>query len=102
MLKTFSAHISGSFDGRVFEERDVEFDYGEGSAIGIVEGLELALEKMNIGETSKYIHLNSLLCLEAIQRTDCRLKVNLVDLRIYAKSLPISIVNDNKEVQLHC
>ncbi|XP_064538072.1 FK506-binding protein 59 [Drosophila montana] len=47
------AHISGSFDGRVFEERDVEFDYGEGSAIGIVEGLELALEKMNIGETSK-------------------------------------------------
>ncbi|XP_023177091.1 FK506-binding protein 59 [Drosophila hydei] len=47
------AHISGSFDGRVFEERNVEFDYGEGSAIGIVEGLELAMEKMNIGETSK-------------------------------------------------
>ncbi|XP_062142282.1 FK506-binding protein 59 [Drosophila sulfurigaster albostrigata] len=47
------AHISGTFDGKVFEERDVEFDYGEGSANGIVEGLELALEKMNIGETSK-------------------------------------------------
>lgn len=47
------AHISGSFDGRVFEERDVEFDYGEGSAIGIIEGLELAIEKMNVGETSK-------------------------------------------------
>jgi len=41
----------------VFEERDVEFDYGEGSASGIVEGLEIALEKMNIGETSKYTSL---------------------------------------------
>ncbi|KAH8298154.1 hypothetical protein KR018_009385 [Drosophila ironensis] len=47
------AHISGAFEGRVFEERDVEFDYGEGGAIGIVEGLEIALEKMNIGETSR-------------------------------------------------
>ncbi|ALC38323.1 FK506-bp2 [Drosophila busckii] len=47
------AHISGTFDSNVFEERDVEFDYGEGSAAGIVEGLELAMEKMNIGETSK-------------------------------------------------
>lgn len=50
------AHISGSHDGKVFEERDVEFDYGEGSAIGIVEGLEIALEKMNIGEKSKYVN----------------------------------------------
>ncbi|KAH8374241.1 hypothetical protein KR200_005149 [Drosophila serrata] len=47
------AHISGTFEGSVFEERDVEFDYGEGSAIGIIEGVEIALEKMNIGETSK-------------------------------------------------
>ncbi|KAM8717661.1 hypothetical protein ACLKA7_004370 [Drosophila subpalustris] len=47
------AHITGSFDGNVFEEREVEFDYGEGSAIGIVEGLETALQKMNVGETSK-------------------------------------------------
>ncbi|XP_030376870.1 FK506-binding protein 59 [Scaptodrosophila lebanonensis] len=47
------AHISGTFDGRVFDERNVEFDYGEGSAIGIVEGVEIALEKISIGETSK-------------------------------------------------
>ncbi|XP_001356347.2 FK506-binding protein 59 [Drosophila pseudoobscura] len=47
------AHISGSFEGKVFEERDVEFDYGEGSAIGLVDGVEIALEKMNIGETSR-------------------------------------------------
>ncbi|XP_068147492.1 FK506-binding protein 59 [Drosophila tropicalis] len=47
------AHISGSFEGRVFEERDVEFDYGEGSAINLIEGLEIALEKINVGETSK-------------------------------------------------
>jgi len=37
----------------VFEDRDVEFDYGEGKAIGIIEGVEIALEKMNIGETSR-------------------------------------------------
>lgn len=44
----------------MFDERDVEFDYGEGSAIGIVEGLEIALEKINIGETSKYVHIQVL------------------------------------------
>ncbi|EDW88691.1 FK506-binding protein 59 [Drosophila yakuba] len=47
------AHISGSFEGRVFEDRDVEFDYGEGKAIGIIDGVEIALEKMNVGETSR-------------------------------------------------
>ncbi|KAH8350500.1 hypothetical protein KR067_004998 [Drosophila pandora] len=47
------AHISGAIEGRVFEERDVEFDYGEGSAINVIEGVEIALEKMNIGETSR-------------------------------------------------
>jgi len=48
-----TAHISGSFEGRVFEDRDVEFDYGEGKAIGIIDGVEIALEKMNVGETSR-------------------------------------------------
>lgn len=48
-----TAHISGAFEDRVFEERDVEFDYGEGSAINVIEGVEIALEKMNIGETSR-------------------------------------------------
>nr|AAF18387.1 FK506-binding protein FKBP59 [Drosophila melanogaster] len=47
------AHISGSFEGRVFEDRDVEFDYGEGKAIGVIDGVEIALEKMNVGETSR-------------------------------------------------
>uniref|UniRef100_T1PI33 peptidylprolyl isomerase n=1 Tax=Musca domestica TaxID=7370 RepID=T1PI33_MUSDO len=48
------AHITGKYDGKVFEERDVEFNLGEGSDIGLVEGVEVAIGKMVIGEESRF------------------------------------------------
>ncbi|XP_054744105.1 FK506-binding protein 59 isoform X1 [Anastrepha obliqua] len=47
------AHITGKYNGNIFEDRDVEFDYGEGCDCGVIEGVEIALEKMTVGETSK-------------------------------------------------
>ncbi|GIY82410.1 peptidyl-prolyl cis-trans isomerase FKBP4 [Caerostris extrusa] len=48
-------HLIGTYDGKEFEERDVKFELGEGSEVGIVEGLETALTKFKKGETSKII-----------------------------------------------
>lgn len=53
ILFYFSAHITGKYEDKVFEDRDVEFDLGEGSDIGIIEGVEKAIEKMAVGEVSR-------------------------------------------------
>lgn len=46
-------HIAGELDGRVFDERDVEFNLGEGSELGIIEGVEFGIEKMGLGEVAR-------------------------------------------------
>ncbi|XP_067620323.1 FK506-binding protein 59 [Eurosta solidaginis] len=46
-------HLIGKYNGTTFEERNVEFDYGEGCDCGVVEGVEMALEKMTVGEISR-------------------------------------------------
>ncbi|GFT12951.1 peptidyl-prolyl cis-trans isomerase FKBP4 [Nephila pilipes] len=49
------AHISGKFNGKKFDERDVRFELGDGCDIGIVDGLEIALKNFKKGERSKII-----------------------------------------------
>lgn len=48
-------HITGRFEDRVFEERDVEFNIGEGEDFAVIAGVETALEKMSQGETSRLV-----------------------------------------------
>uniref|UniRef100_A0A1I8PXB3 peptidylprolyl isomerase n=1 Tax=Stomoxys calcitrans TaxID=35570 RepID=A0A1I8PXB3_STOCA len=48
------AHITGKYDGKVFDEREVEFNLGEGSDLGLIEGVEIAIEKMVVGEESRF------------------------------------------------
>jgi len=48
-------HLVGRHEGNVFEERDVEFNIGEGEELGVVSGIETALEKMCQGETSRLV-----------------------------------------------
>ena len=45
--------LSGSLDGRVFDERELTFALGEGSEHGICPGVEEALEKFKTGERSR-------------------------------------------------
>ena len=47
------AHIRGTFEGTVFDERDVEFIIGDGYKIDIVDGIEKALLKMKSHERAK-------------------------------------------------
>lgn len=48
-------HLVGTFEGEVFENRDIEFTLGEGEEAGVVSGVEIALEKFKKMETSKLI-----------------------------------------------
>ncbi|KAK0162753.1 hypothetical protein PV327_006505 [Microctonus hyperodae] len=46
-------HLIGKYNGKVFDERDVQFTLGEGEASNIVEGIEEALRRFKLGEKSR-------------------------------------------------
>ncbi|XP_050454390.1 FK506-binding protein 59-like isoform X1 [Cataglyphis hispanica] len=48
-------HLVGKYNGQIFEERDVEFTLGEGEIEGIVEGVEIALQRFLSGEKSRLL-----------------------------------------------
>ena len=48
-----NVHLTGMYNDRVFEERDVQFSLGEGEDYGIIEGVEKALESFKSGEKSR-------------------------------------------------
>ncbi|XP_055682652.1 FK506-binding protein 59 isoform X2 [Lutzomyia longipalpis] len=48
-------HLIGKHEGRVFEEREVKFNLGEGATADVVPGVEIALEKFHQYETSRLI-----------------------------------------------
>lgn len=48
-------HITGRFEDKVIEDRDIEFNIGEGEDFNVISGVETALEKMKEGETSRLI-----------------------------------------------
>uniref|UniRef100_A0A182VUN1 peptidylprolyl isomerase n=1 Tax=Anopheles minimus TaxID=112268 RepID=A0A182VUN1_9DIPT len=47
--------LVGRHEGRVFEERDVEFCLDEGKEFGVVSGVEVALESFHKAETSRLV-----------------------------------------------
>lgn len=47
-------HVRGTYEGRVFDERDVEFIVGDGYEHGIVEGIEKGVVTMKRYEKAKY------------------------------------------------
>ncbi|XP_060815690.1 peptidyl-prolyl cis-trans isomerase FKBP4 isoform X2 [Bombus pascuorum] len=48
-----NVHLTGMYNGNVFEDRDVQFSLGEGEDCGVIEGVEKALESFKSGEKSK-------------------------------------------------
>ncbi|OAD52713.1 FK506-binding protein 59 [Eufriesea mexicana] len=46
-------HLTGMYNGKVFEDRDVKFPLEEGEEYDVIEGVEKALEKFKRGEKSK-------------------------------------------------
>ena len=53
-------HITGKYNGQVFEDREVDFILGEGSEVGVVEGVELGLRRLTTGEKARFRVSNKL------------------------------------------
>lgn len=49
---TVNVHYIGYHENKQFEERDVTFVVGEGMAEGVIDGLDMAMKKMNENEQS--------------------------------------------------
>ena len=47
-------HIRGTYEGRVFDERQVEFVVGEGYQHNIVDGIEIGVVTMRRNEKAKF------------------------------------------------
>ncbi|KXJ23190.1 peptidyl-prolyl cis-trans isomerase FKBP4 [Exaiptasia diaphana] len=45
-------HLTGKYDGKVFEDRDVAFTFGEGSEVNVLDGVEAAIGQMVNKETA--------------------------------------------------
>ena len=43
----------GKYGEKVFEDRDVQFNLGEGEDVGVIKGVEIALEKFKHGEKAR-------------------------------------------------
>ncbi|XP_037960475.1 FK506-binding protein 59 [Teleopsis dalmanni] len=48
-------HLIGKYAGNVFEDREVEFCYGEATGCGVIEGIEHGISKMTLNETSRLV-----------------------------------------------
>lgn len=46
-------HLSGSYEGRVFDDRDLTFSIGEISDDEVISGIQKALTHFGKGETSR-------------------------------------------------
>lgn len=47
------AHVTGKYEGRIFDDRDVIFDIGEVSETEVISGIQHAIQQFGKGETSR-------------------------------------------------
>lgn len=53
-----SAHIVGTYEKRIFDDREVKFNIGEIPEDEVISGIQNALTHFGKGETSKYMKIN--------------------------------------------
>lgn len=66
----------GSHEGRVFYDQNVKFELGEGSEVGLPEGVDRALRRINKGEKCRIIVKGSRFTYGAHPPADYKLPVN--------------------------
>lgn len=55
ILHLFSVNLEGSCEGRVFDERELKFEIGDGENLGFPAGVEKAIMAMEQGEKALFI-----------------------------------------------
>ncbi|XP_053970537.1 FK506-binding protein 59-like [Hylaeus volcanicus] len=96
-------HLTGMYNGKVFEDRDVQFSLGEGEDCGVVSGVEHALTLFNTGEKSR-LEIKSKHAFRDIGKPEFDIPPNatveyIVELKSFEKGVENWSLNDNERVE---
>ncbi|XP_012218619.1 FK506-binding protein 59 isoform X2 [Linepithema humile] len=98
-----NVHLIGKYNGKVFEERDVEFTLGEGEIVGIVEGVEIALQRFLNGEKSRLL-IKSKYAFKEEGNTEFNIPPNAdveyeVELKSFEKETGVWVMNTSEKLE---
>lgn len=55
IFQPLSVTVEGTYEGRVFDERELKFEIGDGEGLGLPVGVEKAMMAMEQGEEALFI-----------------------------------------------
>ncbi|CAD1480957.1 unnamed protein product, partial [Heterotrigona itama] len=96
-------HLVGTYNGKTFEDRDVQFSLGEGEECGVVEGAEKALESFKSGEKSK-LKIKSKYAFKNIGKAEFDIPPNAtveytVELKNFEKAIESWSLKNNQQIE---
>lgn len=98
-----SVHLVGEYNGKVFEEKDLQFTIGEGEDCGVVAGVEKALESFKLKEKSK-LKINSKYAYKAEGNTEFGIPPNAnleytIEMKNFEKSVAMWSLEPPQKVE---
>ncbi|CAK9825555.1 FK506-binding protein 59 [Anthophora retusa] len=86
-----NVHLTGMYNDKIFEDRDVSFSLGEGEDCGVIEGVEKALESFKAGEKSR-LKIKSKYAFKNVGKSEFGIPPNatveyIVELKSFEKSV---------------
>lgn len=96
-------HLVGKYNGKIFEERDVQFTLGEGEAVNVIRGVEESLLRFKLGEKSR-LKIKSKYAFKAVGNTEFNIPPSvdveyIVELKNFEKTTAIWAMADSEKIQ---
>ncbi|KAF3426350.1 hypothetical protein E2986_06491 [Frieseomelitta varia] len=98
-----NVHLVGMYNGKIFEDRDVQFSLGEGEDCGVIEGVEKALESFKSGEKSR-LKIKSKYAFKNVGKPEFDIPPNatveyIVELKSFEKAVESWSLKNNQQVE---
>ncbi|KAK1124519.1 hypothetical protein K0M31_006869 [Melipona bicolor] len=98
-----NVHLVGTYNGKIFEDRDVQFSLGEGEDCGVIEGVEKALESFKSGEKSR-LKIKSKYAFKNVGKPEFDIPPNAtveytVELKSFEKAVESWSLKNNQQVE---
>ncbi|CAL7944557.1 unnamed protein product [Xylocopa violacea] len=98
-----NVHLTGSYNGQVFEDRDVQFTLGDGEEYGVIKGVEVALGSFNRLEKSK-LKIKSKYAFKDVGNTEFGIPPNatveyIVELKSFEKAKEIMFLKNKEQLE---
>ncbi|XP_003704657.1 FK506-binding protein 59kD isoform X1 [Megachile rotundata] len=98
-----NVHLTGTYNDRVFEDRDVQFSLGEGEDCGVIEGVEKALESFKSGEKSR-LKIKSKYAFKNVGKSEFDIPPNatveyIVELKSFEKAVEVWSLQPQEKIE---